>query len=150
MVSMLEISVSRLLRQAAMLRDLALRSMAPAILAFAALSSPACAAEPAPAGPEAIALRAVSDALGIAPAGTRVVSTEARDFPDGSLGCPQPGMAYAQVITPGYRVLVEADGRRFDVRVAGSHGRICYLRKPAPERQPTGQTAPAEPGHSPR
>jgi hypothetical protein len=124
--------------------------MAPAIMAFAALAIPACAAEPAPASPEAIARRAVSDALGIAPSGTRVVSTEARDFPDGSLGCPQPGMAYAQVITPGYRVLVEADGRRFDVRVTGNHGRLCYLRKPAPERQPAGPTAPPQPLDSPR
>ena len=107
------------------------------LLALAVLSSPACAADPGPArsgaaAPEAIALQSVADALGIAPTGARVISSEFRDFPDASLGCPQPGMAYAQVITPGYRVLVEADGRRFDVRVAGTQGRICYLRKRAP------------------
>ncbi len=150
MVGMSDFRAGRLLRQAALLRDLARRSMAPALLALAALSSPAGASGPLPAGPGAIALQAVADALGIAPAEARVVSTEARDFPDGSLGCPQPGMAYAQVITPGYRVLVEADGRRFDVRVAGNHGRICSLRKPAPEREPAGQTPPPETGDSPR
>ncbi len=144
-----EIGVSRLLRQAALLRDLALRPIAPALLGLAALSGPAGAAEPLPAGPGDIALQAVAHALRIPPAGARVVSTEARDFPDASLGCPQPGMAYAQVITPGYRVFVEADGRRFDVRVAGNHGRICSVRKRSPERQPGGQAPPPEPGDSP-
>lgn len=151
MVSMREIGVSRLLRQAALPCDLALRWIAPTLVALAALSSPACATGPAPpSGPAAIALQAVADALDIPPTDAHVVSTEARDFPDASLGCPQPGMAYAQVITPGHRVLVEADGRRFDVRVAGNHGRICYLRKPAPDRPPSDQARPPEASHSPR
>jgi hypothetical protein len=132
-------TVIRLLRRPATLRDRALRPGRAALLAFAVLAASACAADPVAAGPEVIALRAVADALGIAPTDARVISSEAQDFPDGSLGCPQPGMAYAQVITPGHRVLVEADGRRFDVRVAGSHGRICYLRKPAADRGPAGQ-----------
>jgi hypothetical protein len=38
----------------------------------------------------------------------RVVSVEAVEWPDTSLGCPQPGMAYAQVITPGFRVVLAA------------------------------------------
>jgi len=28
------------------------------------------------------------------------------DWPDSSLGCPQPGMAYSQVVTPGYRIVL--------------------------------------------
>lgn len=76
-----------------------------------------------------LARQSVALALGIAPDATRVISSIPRDFSDASLGCPQPGTAYAQVITPGFQVLVEADGRRFDVRVAGSTGRICYRRK---------------------
>lgn len=97
------------------------------VLALAACASPAGAPT---TGPEAIARAEVASLLGLAPGDVRVISSEARDFPDGSLGCPQPGMAYAQVITPGHRVLVEAAGRRFDVRVAGTRGRICQLRKP--------------------
>jgi hypothetical protein len=34
----------------------------------------------------------------------QVTSTEATDWADASLGCPQAGMVYAQVITPGYKV----------------------------------------------
>ena len=43
-----------------------------------------------------------------------VVSVEAVDWPDTSLGCPQPGMAYAQVITPGFRMVVEAAGESYE------------------------------------
>jgi len=93
--------------------------------------------------PGDIARTTVADALGVEPASVRIVAIEPRDFPDGSLGCPQPGAAYAQVITPGHRVLVEVDGRRFDVRVAGSAGRICRPRKQA-------ANPGADPGARPR
>lgn len=43
-----------------------------------------------------------------------VISVEAVDWSDTSLGCPQPGMMYAQVITPGYRVVLEGEGRSYD------------------------------------
>ncbi len=26
------------------------------------------------------------------------------EWPDASLGCPEPGMMYAQVVTPGYKI----------------------------------------------
>ena len=32
---------------------------------------------------------------------------------DSSLGCPQPGMMYAQVITPGYRIILRLGGVRY-------------------------------------
>ena len=40
-------------------------------------------------------------------------------------------MSYLQVVTPGHRVLMEADGRRFDVRVTDGFGRLCRQRKPS-------------------
>jgi hypothetical protein len=46
-----------------------------------------------------------------------VMSAELRNWPDGSLGCPAPGMMYTQVITPGYRVLIEAAGEQLDYRM---------------------------------
>lgn len=90
-----------------------------------------------PAGPinggaESIARETVARQLEIDYGRTRIVESEARQFSDASLDCPEPGMMYAQVITPGYRVIVEADGRRFDVRVAGGSGRICH--RPRRER----------------
>ena len=35
-----------------------------------------------------------------------VVMAEAVTWPDGSLGCPQPGMAYSQALVPGYRMRI--------------------------------------------
>ena len=43
-----------------------------------------------------------------------VVRFEPHDWPDSSLGCPQPGRTYLQVITPGYRVILSADGREYE------------------------------------
>ncbi len=31
-------------------------------------------------------------------------------WPDGSLGCPQPGLEYVQVLTPGYQILLSYQG----------------------------------------
>jgi len=42
----------------------------------------------------------------------QVVSVEAVDWPDTSLGCPQPGMFYAQVIVPGYRIVLSVEGQQ--------------------------------------
>ncbi len=39
-----------------------------------------------------------------------VVAVDAVDWPDTSLGCPEPGMMYAQVITPGYKILLSYAG----------------------------------------
>ncbi|MFQ5636005.1 MAG: hypothetical protein ACE5G3_11845 [Gammaproteobacteria bacterium] len=94
-----------------------------------------------------VAARVVANFLSVPVSEITLVSTEARNFGDPGLGCPVPGMSYAQVVTPGYRVVVEAEGRRFDVRVSGDSGRIC--RKPAnkkprskPAQPPPDRTAP--------
>lgn len=42
-----------------------------------------------------------------------VVSAEAKEWGDSSLGCPAPGYAYAQVITPGYQITLESDGKEY-------------------------------------
>ena len=43
----------------------------------------------------------------------RVIESRSVDWPDASLGCPQPKMAYAQVITPGYWIALEAKGQKY-------------------------------------
>ena len=43
-----------------------------------------------------------------------VLLVEPRDWPDSSLGCPQPDMLYAQVITPGYLIMVEVAGEEIE------------------------------------
>jgi len=36
------------------------------------------------------------------------------EWRDASLGCPRPGMVYAQVITPGFRIILLADGIAYE------------------------------------
>jgi hypothetical protein len=51
---------------------------------------------------------------------------EAVTFPNGGLGCPEPGMVYTQVQVDGYRVVLEADGTTYDYRgTAGRPARRC-------------------------
>ena len=45
-------------------------------------------------------------------------SWERLTFPDASLGCPQPGMVYAQVQVVGYRFLFTYQGQIYDYRVS--------------------------------
>lgn len=39
-----------------------------------------------------------------------VAGVEERTWSDASLGCPEPGRFYAQVLTPGYRIVLRVDG----------------------------------------
>lgn len=71
---------------------------------------------------------AIADAAsrtGIAAASIKIVAAEAVTWPDGSLGCPQPGMAYTQALVPGYRIRLNADGRNLDYH-AGERGVPAY------------------------
>lgn len=55
-----------------------------------------------------------------------LVRIEAVDWPDSSLGCPQPGMMYLQVITPGYRLVLAAPGVSAEYHTdAGGRFVIC-------------------------
>lgn len=56
----------------------------------------------------------------------RVVTAEEVTWSDGSLGCPQPDMAYTQALVPGFRVVVEIDGEELHFHAAqGGEFRIC-------------------------
>lgn len=48
------------------------------------------------------ARQALADHLAVAPEDLTLTGAEARDWSDSSLGCPEPGTPYLQVITPGY------------------------------------------------
>jgi hypothetical protein len=47
-----------------------------------------------------------------------VIDIEEVTWPDGSLGCPQPGMSYIQVVLEGYQVILEHEGDLYDYRSA--------------------------------
>lgn len=76
-------------------------------------------AEPTPKDQLVAAARAdLAGRLGVAEDEIEVASVERVEWRDGSLGCPQPGMMYPQVITPGYRIVLSAGGQEYDYRAS--------------------------------
>ncbi|MGC9356846.1 MAG: hypothetical protein ACP5GX_03225 [Anaerolineae bacterium] len=62
----------------------------------------------------------VADDLGLKAEELTLVAAERVEWRDASLGCPQPGKLYAQVITPGWRFIFEEEGpgRRHEVHTS--------------------------------
>jgi len=61
-----------------------------------------------------------------------VVSVEPVTWPNGGLGCPQEGMAYAEVMVEGSRVTLEAGGQTYTYHTAGtSEFVLCVDGRPA-------------------
>lgn len=46
-------------------------------------------------------------------------------WPDASLGCPEPGMMYAQVLTPGYRFKLQSGAKVYEYHAGSSIVRLC-------------------------
>ena len=74
--------------------------------------------------------------LGVATNAIEVVSVEMVVWPDGSLGCPQPGMAYIQVLQDGLRIRLAADGVRYEYHSGGR--RAPFLGQNPTEPAPPG------------
>jgi hypothetical protein len=68
-----------------------------------------------------------------------IISARAVEWPDTSLGCPQPGEAYAEVITPGYAIVLEVEGERFEIHTdeTGDQIIICDVTGMEPTPPPT-------------
>jgi hypothetical protein len=73
-------------------------------------------------------LRDAVGRLGVAQAQLQVESVEQREWRDSSLGCPQPGFFYAQVITPGYLIVIVGAGKRLEYHT-DTRGRSVMCRE---------------------
>jgi hypothetical protein len=87
----------------------------------------------APIPPEAgasvrAAINDLAAKLKIASEAVQVVSVSAVDWSDTSLGCPQPGMFYAQIIVQGYRIILSAGGQQIEYH-ADQRGRVVTCSK---------------------
>ena len=58
-------------------------------------------------------------------ASLKVVLAELVTWPDGSLGCPQPGMAYTQALVPGYRIRIAAGSETLEYH-GGARGQPFF------------------------
>jgi len=79
--------------------------------------------------PEAILSPIMNEAAKLAnvpPQQLVIVRAEPVVWSDGSLGCPEPGMEYAQALINGYWVVMKAAGQTYDFRVgSGGNFRLC-------------------------
>ena len=99
------------------------RGAATAVLAMGLLHGPAAAPQAGAAGEQARAEAARQ--LNAEPGEFTVVTIEPTQWSDSSLGCGKPGARSAQVMTKGYIVVLERQGQRHQVNVAGSHAVMC-------------------------
>jgi hypothetical protein len=61
------------------------------------------------------AIKELSKKLGLKQDDIKVISIEEATWPDTSLGLPEKGMSYAQMLVEGYRIILSAGQKRFEV-----------------------------------
>lgn len=55
-----------------------------------------------------------------------VIEAQATTWPNGAMGCPEPGNMYTQALVDGWRVILEAGDTRIDYRTSGpGQFRVC-------------------------
>lgn len=64
-------------------------------------------------------------------------SVEPMVWPDAGLGCPQAGIVYAEVQTPGFQILFEADGKSFSYHTDNEKRVVLCRIHPTDEIFPT-------------
>lgn len=64
---------------------------------------------------------------------SQIIVIDARDvtWSNSSLGCPQPGMLYTEVLTPGHLILLNANGQNYEYH-AGKNSDAFYCENPDP------------------
>ncbi|MGW7683174.1 hypothetical protein ACWGID_20740 [Kribbella sp. NPDC054772] len=85
-------------------------------------------------GPADQAKADLAKRLGVAAAEVTVVSSEEVTWPDGSLGCPEPGMRYTQALVPGNRTILEAGGKQYQYHSGGHRAPFLCEHPQGPAR----------------
>lgn len=107
-------------------------------------------AQPPPAMPPSAAAEMPSETIerlradaarqaGVPLASVRVLGSEPATWPDSGFGCSGPQDSTMQVLTPGYRVVLEAGGRRIEFRGdQRGHFSLCPEGQGGPPVEPAG------------
>lgn len=69
------------------------------------------------------AMARLAEHLGVPADAIEVVAAREVTWPDGAIGCPQPGFGYTQALVDGHQVLLRANDRVYDYH-AGSDGEV--------------------------
>lgn len=74
------------------------------------------------------ALQAAAAHLGLSPSGLHVDQVEAQQWGDSSLGCPQPGLMYSQIVTAGFLIVVSGGGKQLEYH-SDDRGRVVLCQE---------------------
>ena len=119
---------------------------AAAVAALSVLLLGGCARAEAPVGTELqskvqAALADAARRTGLDTSALKVVAAEQVTWPDGSLGCPAPGMMYSMALVPGYRIRIQAGTQQLDYHSAlNGKPALCPQGRatdPVPDNRPT-------------
>ena len=82
----------------------------------------------------------------VALADIKLVGAEETVWPDGSLGCPEPGKMYTMALVPGYRIVLHAGEKDYEYHTNRTGSLVVYCANP-----PKGATGgkPPAPGEKP-
>ena len=73
--------------------------------------------------------------LSIAASEITTVKAESVVWADSSLGCPEPGMAYSQMLSPGYLVVLSNGGKMYEYHAGGDRVPVFCKNPQAPSAQ---------------
>jgi hypothetical protein len=82
--------------------------------------------------------------LGVPAKEINTVSVEAVQWPNASLGCPLPGVIYAEVLTPGFKIILVGQGEEYEYHSDYSQDRIIYCDADGRVRLPAFPIVPGE------
>jgi hypothetical protein len=73
----------------------------------------------------------LSQRLSLSVTQINLVEVSEVEWSDSSLDCPEPGISYMQVITPGYRILLEGNGTTYEYH-SNRDTYLVYCEGPTP------------------
>lgn len=84
--------------------------------------------ETGPGGIETAARKVLADELEVDEGDFRLVTSEPVGWSDASLGCPMPGFMYAQVLTPGHKLIFDLAGTPYAMHTNddGTNAVVCW------------------------
>ena len=78
-----------------------------------------------------LAIETLSRKIGAEKPDITVIRLSRFNWPNSALGCPKPGVSYADVVVPGYMALLKHGKQPYRVHIGNGRGIICELsRKP--------------------
>lgn len=83
-------------------------------------------------GTEKLVSQAIEDLaqrLNVTPEQIEVVEIQTVTWPDASLGCPQSGMMYTQIVTQGYRIMLTVEDKTYEYHT-DTQQQVIYCETP--------------------